>query len=192
MTTVRLLSCAFSVLLGLYLAVAGGNALAENLLVKGGVRYLGWKESEAQFRTCDGFVLSIGDGNIEDTRDRCTPPPPASSPVPLEFHDVYFDSGKHSIRPGDAVILQKIAESLRLTPGLRVQIVGNCDERGSSEYNIALGEKRADAVKTYLINLGVDGKLLLTVSYGKERPVYSGHDETAWAKNRRVYFSILR
>jgi peptidoglycan-associated lipoprotein len=73
-----------------------------------------------------------------------------------------------------------------------VRIEGNCDERGTVEYNLVLGQKRADSTKGYLINLGVDGKLLGTISYGKEKPVDPGHNEAAWAKNRRAHFLPLQ
>ncbi len=73
-----------------------------------------------------------------------------------------------------------------------MRIEGNCDERGTVEYNLALGQKRADAAKAYLVNLGVDGKRLETVSYGKEKPVDPGHNEEAWAKNRRDHFTSLQ
>ncbi len=76
-------------------------------------------------------------------------------------------------------------------PG-KVRIEGNCDERGTVEYNLALGQKRADAAKAYLVNLGADPKKLETVSYGKEKPVDPGHNEAAWAKNRRDNFTPLQ
>ena len=72
-----------------------------------------------------------------------------------------------------------------------MRVEGHCDERGTVEYNLALGQKRADAAKAYLVNLGVDGKFIETVSYGKERPVDPGHNEAAWAKNRRAHFLAL-
>ena len=105
--------------------------------------------------------------------------------------DVYFDYDKYNIRPGDADILKKNYGMLASNAG-KVRIEGNCDERGTVEYNLALGQKRADAAKAYLVNLGVDGKRLETVSYGKEKPVDPGHNEEAWAKNRRDHFTSLQ
>jgi peptidoglycan-associated lipoprotein len=76
-------------------------------------------------------------------------------------------------------------------PGKKMRVEGHCDERGTVEYNLALGQKRADAAKAFIVNLGVDGKLIETVSYGKERPVDPGHNEAAWSKNRRAHFLAL-
>ena len=83
------------------------------------------------------------------------------------------------------------AEWFKANPGKKMRVEGNCDERGTVEYNLALGQKRADAAKAYIVNLGVDGKALETVSYGKERPVDPAHNEAAWAKNRRAHFLAL-
>ncbi len=106
-------------------------------------------------------------------------------------HEIYFDFDKYNIRPGDAETLNKNYEYLKAHPG-KVRIEGNCDERGTVEYNLALGQKRADAAKSYLTNLGADSGSLETVSYGKEKPVDPGHDEAAWAKNRRDNFTRLQ
>jgi peptidoglycan-associated lipoprotein len=103
--------------------------------------------------------------------------------------DINFDFDKYNIRPGDAEILTKDFEWFKANPGKKARIEGHCDERGTVEYNLVLGQKRADSAKAYLINLGVDGKLLETISYGKEKPLDPGHNEGAWAKNRRVHFA---
>jgi peptidoglycan-associated lipoprotein len=105
--------------------------------------------------------------------------------------DIYFDFDKYNVRPGDAEILKRDYEWFGSNSG-RVRIEGNCDERGTVEYNLVLGQKRADAAKGYLVNLGVDASRLDTISYGKEKPVDPGHDEAAWAKNRRVHFAPLK
>ncbi len=105
--------------------------------------------------------------------------------------EIYFDFDKYEIRPGDAAVLKKNYEWMQANPG-KVRIEGNCDERGTVEYNLALGQKRADAAKTYLQNLGADPNRLETVSYGKEKPIDPGHNEAAWAKNRRDNFTPLQ
>ncbi|HET7230660.1 MAG TPA: OmpA family protein, partial [Longimicrobium sp.] len=79
---------------------------------------------------------------------------------------------------------------LRSNPGVRIRIEGHADQRGSTEYNLALGQRRAEAVRAYLVNLGIDGSRLATTSYGKERPLVEGDDEDAWARNRRAEFSV--
>ncbi|MCX5816244.1 MAG: peptidoglycan-associated lipoprotein Pal [Proteobacteria bacterium] len=118
------------------------------------------------------------------------PAPAAPAPI-VALNDINFDFDKYNIRPGDANILKGNAEWFKANPGKKMRVEGNCDERGTVEYNLALGQKRADAAKAYIVNLGVDGKALETVSYGKERPADPGHNEAAWAKNRRAHFLAL-
>jgi peptidoglycan-associated lipoprotein len=107
------------------------------------------------------------------------------------FVDIHFDFDKSLIKDGDKPTLQKIAEYLKQHPRSKIRIEGNCDERGTAEYNMALGERRADSARKYLINLGVPAGKILTVSFGKEKPVDPGHSEDAWAKNRRDHFDIM-
>jgi peptidoglycan-associated lipoprotein len=87
-------------------------------------------------------------------------------------------------------ILNRKADYLRTYPGINVTVEGHCDERGTEAYNIALGERRAQSVKNFLVNLGISTDRLNTVSYGEERPVDKGHNEASWAKNRRAQFVI--
>jgi len=120
--------------------------------------------------------------------------PPAAAAAAMAgpaLADIHFDYDKYNIRPGDADILKKNYGMMGSDSG-KVRIEGNCDERGTVEYNLALGQKRADAAKAYLEHLGVDGKRIETVSYGKEKPVDAGHSEEAWAKNRRDHFTPLQ
>ncbi|HEC05296.1 peptidoglycan-associated lipoprotein Pal [Thiolapillus sp.] len=105
---------------------------------------------------------------------------------PLYEKVVYFDFDTAEIRPEYVDTLRAHAEYLVNTPSARLVIEGHCDERGSREYNIALGERRADSVKRFLEAEGVSPVQLETVSYGEERPVDLGHNEEAWAKNRRA------
>jgi peptidoglycan-associated lipoprotein len=106
--------------------------------------------------------------------------------------DIHFDFDRYVIRPEDAEILKQDSGWFQENPGTRVRIEGNCDERGTVEYNLVLGQKRADSAKSYLSTLGVDPNTLDTISYGKERPVDPGHNEEAWAKNRRDHFVPLK
>ena len=99
---------------------------------------------------------------------------------------IYFDTDKYDIDATDQVALRAQAEWLQRYPAKRATIEGHADERGTREYNIALGERRATAAKNYLVSLGVDASRLNTVSYGKERPVALGSNEAAWAQNRRA------
>ncbi|HYV65183.1 MAG TPA: OmpA family protein [Myxococcales bacterium] len=112
-----------------------------------------------------------------------TPPPPLAQPEPVSVYFA-FDSSEIS---GDArSVLMKGAGQAQTRRDLDLRIEGNCDERGTTEYNLALGQRRADAAKNYLVNLGVDGSRITTVSNGKEKPRAPGHDEQSWAENRRA------
>ncbi len=127
-------------------------------------------------------------------------PPEAKKEVPVApaevpaaaLMDINFDFDKYAIRPGDAEKLKGNYDWLKANPNKKVRVEGHCDERGTVEYNLVLGQKRADAAKNYLVNLGVNSDMLETVSYGKERPIDPGHNETAWAKNRRAHFLPLQ
>ena len=104
--------------------------------------------------------------------------------------DIHFNFDKYDIRPGDAAILKENAALLKKFPNVKIQIEGHCDERGTVEYNLALGERRANKTKDYLVSLGISTDRISTISYGKERPLDPGHNEEAWAKNRRAHTII--
>jgi peptidoglycan-associated lipoprotein len=104
--------------------------------------------------------------------------------------DIGFDFDKYDIRPGDAVILKENAAVLKKYHMVKIQIEGHCDERGTVEYNLALGERRANKTKSYIISLGISPERISTISYGKEKPSDPGHNEEAWAKNRRAHTII--
>jgi peptidoglycan-associated lipoprotein len=119
-----------------------------------------------------------------------TPPPPQETP-PAETRpmvaavSIYFDFDSSTISDEGRSKLQSLYEAAQRRSDLRVRVEGNCDERGTAEYNLALGQRRADAAKKYLMNLGMDGSRIRTVSNGKEKPHAQGHDEDAWRENRR-------
>ena len=104
---------------------------------------------------------------------------------------VYFDFDKYDIKAEYRDMLQQKAELMKQYPSIRVRIEGNCDERGTQEYNLALGERRARAVYDYMVMLGVNPDQLEMISYGKERPAVSGDSEEAWALNRRDNFNVI-
>ena len=123
------------------------------------------------------------------------PPAPAPPPArPAEFmanpnlNNIYFDFDKYNIRPGDAKILDANAAWLKSNPNNLVLIEGHCDERGTAEYNLALGERRAKSAMNYLVAQGVQANRITIISYGKERPVCTESTEACWAKNRRDAF----
>ena len=105
---------------------------------------------------------------------------------------IYFDTDKYDIDSEDAAALRQQAQYLLQYANIRATIEGHADERGTREYNLALGERRANAARNYLVSLGVPATRLTTISYGKERPVALGSNEEAWAKNRRAVTVILQ
>ena len=116
------------------------------------------------------------------------PPPPAAATRP-ELKSVYFDYDRSEIRSDARSVLSENAKAIQGNKGWGVVTVeGHCDERGSEEYNLALGDRRASAVKRYLVDLGVPSNRLRTVSFGEARPAVPGHDESAWRYNRRSEF----
>lgn len=106
------------------------------------------------------------------------------------LYTIHFDYDKFNIREDDKPLLTKNAQWLNINPAVKVRIEGYADERGESEYNLALGDKRARSVERYLEDMGIIKDRLATISYGEERPADPGHDEDAWAKNRRAEFKI--
>ena len=103
---------------------------------------------------------------------------------------MFFDTAQHSIRPDAQAVLQKQAAWLKQYPQAKLMVEGHCDERGTREYNLALGDRRAYAVKEFLVSLGVDAARLQTKSYGKERPACTESDDSCWQQNRRGYSVI--
>lgn len=104
---------------------------------------------------------------------------------------IFFDTDRYNIDSLDAAALQAQAQYLMRNPSVNVTIEGHCDERGTREYNLALGERRANAAKNYLVSLGVPANRIRTVSYGKERPDALGSNEEAWAQNRRAVSVVV-
>ncbi len=104
---------------------------------------------------------------------------------------IYFDTDRYNIDSSDAAALQAQAQYLSRYPQISITVEGHCDERGTREYNLALGERRANAAKNYLVGLGIDAGRIRTVSYGKERPVALASNEAAWAQNRRAVSVVI-
>jgi peptidoglycan-associated lipoprotein len=127
--------------------------------------------------------------------ENVSPPTPAPAPEPVATPvapapifvsaSVYFDYDSSDLTPATRDVLQVVFQQAQKQPDRDIRIEGNCDERGTREYNLALGQRRADAAKQYLVNLGLDGSRITTISYGKERPNATGDDEAAWKENRR-------
>jgi peptidoglycan-associated lipoprotein len=105
--------------------------------------------------------------------------------------DIYFEYDRFDIDPQDVSILKENAAVLAKQPNVKIQVEGHCDERGTAEYNLALGERRANSARNFLLSLGIPKERISAISYGKEMPADPAHTEEAWAKNRRAHFIIL-
>jgi peptidoglycan-associated lipoprotein len=105
--------------------------------------------------------------------------------------DIYFEFDSIRLDPEAQEILRKKAEYMKSNPGVRVTIEGHCDNRGTNEYNLALGDRRAHSAKVFLLDLGINESRMRTVSYGEERPIDPGENEEAWSRNRRAHFVII-
>jgi len=141
------------------------------------------------------------EASVRVTVSRPPPPPPVVAPVSSispeeEFkanvQDIFFDYDKYSLNPGAQATLSQDASYFTSHPNVKILIAGNCDERGSAEYNIALGENRAAAAKKALVDAGVDASRIRVISYGKEKPICTESSEACYQKNRRDGFSLDR
>jgi peptidoglycan-associated lipoprotein len=150
-------------------------------------------------------ITAMGPGGSANASARVTvtvPPPPPPAPVAAapsmeelfarEVKDAYFEFDKSDIRPEGRSALTETGGFLKSYPQVKVMIEGHCDERGSTEYNLALGDRRAQAAKDFLVSLGVASDRMQTVSYGKERPFCQDHAEECWQQNRRAHFVMVR
>jgi peptidoglycan-associated lipoprotein len=109
----------------------------------------------------------------------------------VEAESIYFDFDKSFVKLEYRAVLQTKAEFLKGNPNIHIRIEGNCDERGTNEYNLALGERRADSAAKFLVSLGISPDRIETISYGEERPLALGHGGGAWAQNRRDDFTVI-
>jgi len=147
-------------------------------------------------------LVAKGAGGTQEATARVTvtpppPPPPQPSATDEELfsrnvRDIYFDYDKYDIRADQQAALQSDAQFLAQHPAMRFTIEGHCDERGSTEYNLALGDNRANAVKNALIQAGVGADRIRTISYGKEKPFCTESNEQCWQQNRRGHFVYQR
>jgi peptidoglycan-associated lipoprotein len=112
--------------------------------------------------------------------------------TPFDSRKIYFEFDRHDLSPDGRQILTEIAAYLKEHGELRLDIEGHCDERGTSEYNLALGERRACAARDFLVTMGIDAARIGTISYGEEKPEDPGKTEEAWSKNRRDQFIFSR
>ena len=149
-------------------------------------------------------ITATGPGGSADATARVTVASAAPAPAPTspsatleemftrEMQDAYFDLDKADIRADAKQALTKSAQFLRSYPQIKVALEGHCDKRGSTEYNLALGDRRAQAAKDYMVSLGVPADRMQTVSYGKEKPFCNEHTEACWQQNRRAHFVMAK
>ncbi|MGE5111882.1 MAG: peptidoglycan-associated lipoprotein Pal [Acidobacteriaceae bacterium] len=144
-------------------------------------------------------LLAKGPGGTQEANARVTvtvpPPPVAAGPTDAELFaqnvkDLYFDYDKYDVRSDEQAILKANAQFLAAHPGYKLTISGHCDERGSEDYNLALGSNRANTVRDQLVSLGVSADRIKTISYGKEKPFCTDENNQCWQSNRRAHFSM--
>jgi len=126
--------------------------------------------------------IPLGGGNLEDY---------IPNAERFAANTVYFDLDRATIKPGETSKIEDVAKALQANPTHAVQIQGHCDERGTEQYNLSLGERRALAIREYLATAGIQPERVFTISYGEARPAETGHNEAAWSKNRRGVFVLL-
>ena len=174
---------------------------------------VGCKKHPGYTTTIPGLTHPIGGGNL-DNQPSVNPQPPidagtnvgttggiplgpghdgwAADPSdPLKAQTIYFDYDKSSIKTSEQGKLEDVASYMKSHGDVALRVEGNCDERGTEEYNRSLGERRALGGREYLVRLGIDASRIDTVTYGEDKPAETGHDEAAWSKNRRDDFVVL-
>jgi peptidoglycan-associated lipoprotein len=137
-------------------------------------------------KTAESTTKAPGSSSLDALQRGESTATPASSPL----KDVYFDFDRYDLRADSREILKANSAWLKANPAAQVQIEGHCDERGTTEYNVALGSRRAESVKDYLVTLGTSADRLSTISYGEEVPVCREQTEECWQNNRRVRFVV--
>jgi peptidoglycan-associated lipoprotein len=137
----------------------------------------------------DGYETSTADQSDAAEKTLASSTTPGNSDIVLQ-ENIFFEFDKATLLPEAIETLTKNGQWLRTNSDVAITIEGHCDDRGTNGYNLALGERRAESVKTFLADLGVDRSRMVTISYGEERPFDRGHGEAAWARNRRAHFLI--
>jgi peptidoglycan-associated lipoprotein len=179
---------------------------ADEVTLEGQKVNVSGSQSVSPTQTTTYHLSAKGAGGTQDATAQVTvaqptptptpPPPPPPQPSDDQLfaqaaQDIYFDFDKSDLRQESLQVLARLAAAMKAHPNWKVQIEGNCDERGSTEYNLALGERRADAARQSLTQSGVSADALKTISYGKEKPVCTDSNEDCWQKNRHDHFTLL-
>jgi peptidoglycan-associated lipoprotein len=147
--------------------------------------------------SCQKKTVAVAQEPVMEEKPAPPPPPPPAGPseedqmiAMIMQEDVYFEFDKSTLTPVAQETLTRKAEYLRKLADVTVTIEGHCDERGTNEYNLALGDRRAESAKAFLVQLGIEASRMTTISYGEERPVCMEQNEECWAKNRRDHFVV--
>lgn len=175
---------------------------ADNVTLQGNKVDPSGSQTVSPTQSTDYHLVATGAGGTQDATARVTVIPPAQpTPTPppqsddeifnQNVQDIYFDYDRADLRSESQQSLTHAAQAISQHPNWRVRIEGNCDERGSTEYNLTLGEERANAAKQYLQQAGISADRLQTISYGKEKPACTQSTEDCWQKNRRDHFVLL-
>ncbi|MGH9481656.1 MAG: peptidoglycan-associated lipoprotein Pal [Terriglobales bacterium] len=199
--TVSLAASPSSVVSGAASTLTWTSANATSVELNGSTVNLNGSQSVSPTQSTTYHVIAHGangqtataDADVQVTQPPApeTPPAPAATPVPFDeaVKDAFFDYDKSDIRPDAESALQSDADYLKSHPELAIRVVGHCDERGSAEYNLALGQRRAEAVKNYLVSQGIDASRVITVSVGKEQPFCTETTDDCYQQNRRGHFT---
>ena len=177
--------CLFTMILGLAILIIHCGGSKETSRIPEEYYESIAAEPESEPETEPPPVIDITPAETVTAREE-----PATQAV-IIFRDVHFDFDKYDLTENARQILAGHARILKDNPGVKILVEGHCDERGTTEYNLTLGERRAAAVREYLVNYGIDPSRVSTISYGEERPLDPRHDEGAWGKNRRSAFIIM-
>lgn len=174
---------------------------ADNVTLQGAKVDASGSQTVSPTQSTDYHLVATGPGGTQDATARVTvsqPVPPQTTPSLTDdqifnqsVQDIYFDYDKAELRPESQQALARAAQAIGQHSNWRVKIEGNCDDRGSTEYNLTLGEERSDAARQYLAKQGISADRLQTISYGKEKPVCTEATEDCWQKNRRDHFELI-
>lgn len=188
----RKISVGFFVALCCSLLLAGGCAKKELVKGEGEVPAASTSQpAEAPAPKPEMKEEKVQEPAVKEAPATSTEESKSTAQPMVSMDNIYFDFDSFILTANARETLSRNAQQMMKEGSVNVQIAGNCDERGSDEYNLALGEKRAKAAMNYLTTLGVPADRLSTISYGKEKPIDPGHDEAAWAKNRNDQFTII-
>ncbi|HTY20540.1 MAG TPA: peptidoglycan-associated lipoprotein Pal [Geobacteraceae bacterium] len=179
----------YLVVLGCAMLAAGGCAKKEMVKQDESIAPLATSAVNAPAKTDTTKTMPVKEQHVKQEPLKETSA--GTEQLKEALNSIYFDFDRYNLSEASRATLVNDANLLRKDSSEKIKIEGNCDERGSDEYNLALGEKRARAAMQYLVTMGIPADHLTVISYGKEKPADPGHDEAAWAKNRRDDFVVL-